>query len=145
MALRKITKIYLADTDATGFVYYARYLEWMEAARMDILNETGTTLTDLIDEGISAVVRDVTCTYAAPIKLGEEVEILTSISKLAKTNVKIFYEFTNLTNGSKAGTGEVSIVFIDKNTLKPVRIPENIVENFKKHSIIKEDQIVCCK
>jgi hypothetical protein len=23
-------KMYLADTDATGFVYYARYLEWMK-------------------------------------------------------------------------------------------------------------------
>jgi acyl-CoA thioester hydrolase len=141
MALRKITKVYLADTDATGFVYYARYLEWMEAARLDLLSETGTSLIELIDQGVSAVVRNVICNYAAPIRLGDEVEILTSVSKLAKTNVIISYEFNNLTTGNHAGTGEVSIVFIDANTLRPARIPKNITNSFNKH-VVKEQVLL---
>jgi acyl-CoA thioester hydrolase len=133
MALRKIFKVYLADTDATGFVYYARYLEWMEAARIDMLNETGTSLASLIEQGISAVVRNVTCSYDAPIQFGEEVEVVTSISKLAKTNVQIAYGFNNLTTGKKAGSGEVSIVFIDQKAMRPARIPENVLSGFNKH------------
>jgi acyl-CoA thioester hydrolase len=133
MALRKIFKVYLADTDATGFVYYARYLEWMEAARMDMLCETGTNLGELIGLGISAVVRNVTCSYDAPIRLGDEVEVLTSVTKLAKTNVIISYLFNNLTTGNKAGTGEVSIVFIDQQAMRPARIPENVLGGFNKH------------
>lgn len=139
MALKKIFKVYLADTDATGFVYYARYLEWMEAARIDMLNETGTSLNELIEQGISAVVRNVNCSYDAPIQFGDEVEVITSISKLAKTNVQISYEFNNLTTGKKAGSGDVSIVFIDQKAMRPARIPENITGFFGKH--LKEEAV----
>ena len=133
MALKKIFKVYLADTDATGFVYYARYLEWMESSRIDLLLETGTSLPELIEQGISAVVRNASCSYEAPIRMGDEVEVMTSISKLAKTNVKISYEFNNITTGKKAGTGEVAIVFVDQQSMRPARIPENIINGFNKH------------
>lgn len=136
MKYTKTHKIYLADTDATGFVYYARYLEWMEAARVDLLEEIGVKFSDLLEGGeISAVVRSTSCNYQAPLRFGDTVEVSTFISKLAKTNVIISYEFTNLTTGQKAGTAEVAIVFIDKNSLRPTKIPENIISGFEKYLI----------
>ncbi len=135
MSLKKIQKIYLADTDATGFVYYARYLEWMEAARLDMLSEAGTDLNKLKAEQIGAVVKNVFCSYDTPLNLGDEVEIETYLSKYGKTNLAVAYKFTNLTTQKNAGSGEVLIVFINNNTLRPVRIPEYILESFKKHYV----------
>ena len=133
MAIKKTRKIYLADTDATGFVYYARYLEWMEADRVDILLETGLNLDDLKQQNINAVVKSTTCNYNAPLKMGDEVEVTTYISKLAKTNLKFSYKFNNLTTGMDAGSAEVLIVFIDSQTFRPTRIPENCIEYFSRH------------
>ena len=31
------TKVYYADTDAGGVVYYANYLRWMEMARSELV------------------------------------------------------------------------------------------------------------
>jgi len=135
MSLKKIQKIYLADTDATGFVYYARYLEWMEAARLDLLEESGTNLNELKKSQIGALVKNVSCNYNAPLKLGDEVETETYLSKFGKTNLTVSYNFKNLTEQTDAGTGEVLIVFINTETLRPIRIPENIIESFKKHYI----------
>ena len=35
------TKVYYADTDAGGVVYYANYLRWLEMARADWLEQRG--------------------------------------------------------------------------------------------------------
>ena len=40
------TKVYYADTDAGGVVYYANYLRWLEMARADWLEQLGTPLRD---------------------------------------------------------------------------------------------------
>lgn len=128
-------KIYLADTDATGFVYYARYLEWMEAARIDLLEEIGFSFGEILKGSTSAVVRSASANYQAPLRLGETVEISTFISRLGKTNVIISYEFKNISTGQNAGTAEVSIVFIDKESLRPTKIPTEIVSGFEKYLI----------
>src|SRR2546421_2410465 len=87
MMLKQNRKIYLADTDATGFVYYARYLEWMESARLDFLDGSGTSLAELREAGKSAIVKDVTVSFQAPIKLGDTVMTETGIKNMTKTSV----------------------------------------------------------
>ena len=76
---------YLADTDATGFVDYARYLEWMEACRLDILSAIGSRLDQLKTSGLNAVVLSAACEYKAPIKLGDTVQIQCFIKKFKKS------------------------------------------------------------
>ena len=135
MKYTKTQKIYLADTDATGFAYYAKYLEWMEAARIDLLEEIGFKFSDVLKSPVSAVIRSSSCDYKAPLRFGDTVEIATYISKLGKTNAIISYEFTNLTSGQNAGNAEVSVVFIDKESLRPTKIPEEISKGFEKYLI----------
>ena len=52
------TKVYYADTDAGGVVYYANYLRWLEMARADWLEESGVSLAEYVRQGtVFAVVR----------------------------------------------------------------------------------------
>ena len=39
------TKIYYKDIDQMGVVYYARYLEYFEQARTELLNNIGIVVT----------------------------------------------------------------------------------------------------
>lgn len=133
-------KIYLADTDATGFVYYARYLEWMESGRMELLERTGTDLSALQSEGINAVVRNVTCSFQAPLRLGDVVEVTTFVSKLGKTNVEVSYRFVNRRGNAPAGHGAVSIVFIDATSNRPTRIPEAVKKGLANFLASEEEE-----
>lgn len=119
-------KIYLADTDATGFAYYARYLEWMESGRMDMLESTGIGLRELQQRGLNAVIRKVECSYRSPLRLGDTVKIECSITELGKASIEVGYRFINQSSSSDAGTGSVSIVFIDALTVRPTKIPEDL-------------------
>ena len=44
------TKVYYKDTDAEGVVYYAKYLEWMEVGRTELINDLGLSLKKLKEE-----------------------------------------------------------------------------------------------
>jgi tol-pal system-associated acyl-CoA thioesterase len=119
-------KIYLADTDATGFAYYARYLEWMESGRMDMLESTGIGLRELQQQGLNVVIRKVECAYRSPLRLGDTVKIECRITELGKASAEVGYRFINQSSSADAGTGSVSIVFIDAQTVRPTKIPEDI-------------------
>jgi acyl-CoA thioester hydrolase len=130
--LEQSRKIYLADTDATGFVYYARYLEWMETARLDFLESTGTNLTKLQEMGIGAVIKDVAVSFQSPIKLGDTVITKTSIKSLTKTSIQFSSSFVNLTTNKQAGKGEALAVFINLCTIRPTKIPEFVASPLRK-------------
>ena len=45
------TKVYYKDVDQTGVVYYARYYEYFEAARTELLQSISIDVTSIEDEG----------------------------------------------------------------------------------------------
>jgi YbgC/YbaW family acyl-CoA thioester hydrolase len=103
-----------------------------EACRLDILTAIGSGLDHLKTSGLNAVVRSAACEYKAPIKLSDTVQIQCFIKKLGKASVNFGYNFINATSGKLAGTGEVSVVFINNDTLRPVKIPEILLSGMKQ-------------
>ena len=71
------TKVYYADTDAGGVVYYANYLRWLEMARADWLEDTGTSLVEFVNQGFVFAVARVEIDYHVSAVLGDEVEVRT--------------------------------------------------------------------
>jgi acyl-CoA thioester hydrolase len=45
------TKVYYKDVDQMGIVYYARYYEYFEAARTELLKSLGIHVTAIEDDG----------------------------------------------------------------------------------------------
>lgn len=69
------TKVYYADTDAGGVVYYANYLRWLEMARSDWLEAHGTSVAEYAQQGCLFAVSRVEADYHIPAVLGDEVEV----------------------------------------------------------------------
>jgi acyl-CoA thioester hydrolase len=69
------TRVYYADTDAGGVVYYANYLRWLEMARADLLAELGTPITAYVEQGVLFAVVRVEIDYHKPAVLGDEIEV----------------------------------------------------------------------
>jgi acyl-CoA thioester hydrolase len=122
-------KIYYADTDCGGVVYYANYLKYMEQGRTELMRDLGIDLALLHERGILFAVTDIHLKYRAPARYNDTVTVE---SRLVDTS-SILLTFENtLTN--QAGTllvkGETRLACISREG-KAVRIPEDVAAKLK--------------
>ena len=72
---RIMARVYFADTDFSGVVYHARYLEFLERGRSDFLRLAGIHHTELADgkhgEKIVWVVRRMEIDFRAPARIDD--------------------------------------------------------------------------
>ena len=72
---RLLARVYYADTDFSGVVYHARYLEFLERGRSDFLRLAGVHHTELADglhgEKIVWVVRRMEIDFRAPARIDD--------------------------------------------------------------------------
>lgn len=76
---RLLARVYYADTDFSGVVYHARYLEFLERGRSDYLRLAGVLHTSLADgelgEPIVWVVRRMEIDFKAPARIDDILEV----------------------------------------------------------------------
>ena len=74
-------RVYYEDTDASGIVYYANYLRFIERSRTDFLRLAGVSHSRLWDEdGLAFTVRACAFEYLAPARLDDQVEVHTRLT-----------------------------------------------------------------
>ncbi len=76
---RLMARVYYADTDFSGVVYHARYLEFLERGRSDFLRLAGVHHTELADglhgEKLVWVVRGMEFDFRAPARIDDVLTI----------------------------------------------------------------------
>ena len=73
-------RVYYEDTDASGVVYYANYLRFIERGRTDMLRLLGVSQGALAaGSGIAFPVRRCEIDYLAPARLDDEIEVHTAL------------------------------------------------------------------
>lgn len=118
-------KVYLHDTDSTDIVYYSKYLEWFEEARVDYIAKVYKPLTQLIEEDkISFLPVRVEVDYKKPLKFEDECYITVKIKELTK--IKIVLEYS-VGSESLNALGIVEMLCISTETKKPAKIPINLM------------------
>ena len=84
-------RVYFADTDFTGVVYHARYLEFFERGRSDFLRLVGVHHTELADgkhgETLAWVVRRMEIDFRQPARVDEIVTVITRIEKISGARI----------------------------------------------------------
>ncbi len=121
------TKVYYKDIDQMGVVYYARYFEFFEQARTELLNDLGIVVRDIEDEGYFLPVVSTTCDYKEGAKFEDEIIIRTMIKELPRARLRIEYEVLRKKDVELLATGHTIHGFIDKGG-KPKRPPKSLVE-----------------
>ena len=64
-------KVRYAETDQMGVVHHAAFLVWLEAARVEFLDQCGMRYDRLEEQGIFLPVTEVRCRYRQPVRFGE--------------------------------------------------------------------------
>lgn len=122
-------QVYYEDTDATGRVYHANYLKFMERARTHFLESIGFRFLVLESTfGIQFLVKALDISYEKPVRLQEKIVIVTELIQLRKAS--LIFSQKGYSDPEKVETlvfrGKVRIVCTDRKG-KPCALPAAII------------------
>lgn len=118
-------RIYYADTDLSGVVYHANYLNYMERARSDFFRAVGITKLADLDGGepTAWALRKAELEYIRPARFDDVIEVHTTIG--AMTGVRVDVIQTTYCKDQLLVRGRVQACLITL-TGKPRRIPQDV-------------------
>ncbi len=123
-------RVYWEDTDAGGIVFYANYLKFFERARTEWLRSLG------IEQGLLRettggifVVSETAVRYHLPARLDDELLVTASLTEKGRASLTINQRALLRADATKVlCEGSIRIGWVDAATLKPARIPQNLLE-----------------
>lgn len=124
-------KIRYSDIDMNRHVNNAVYFTYMENARTELL---ARELVQYQDNGILFIVADASCRYRRPVFLNDNIICELAFELLTPLRIGVTYLFKNIDTGQLCAEGKTTLVMVDSQTNKPVRIPEQISNKLvRKH------------
>jgi len=124
-------RVRYAETDQMGYVYYGNYASYFEVARVETLRACGITYRELEERGVMLPVRDFQIRYHRPARYDDALDITTTITELPSTRIRFEYQ-THL-NGELINTAMTDLVFVDRESGRPKRCPEDVLQLLQVH------------
>ena len=119
-------QIYYEDTDLSGSVYHANYLRYFERAREHLLG-ADELLRLWEEDGIGFVVYKVDITYREPAKLGDILEIRTTVKADGRYRAMFAQSAWRTDAKRPCAEGDLQLVCVDL-TGQLVPIPQGVLE-----------------
>lgn len=116
-------RVRYADTDKMGVVYYAKYLEYFEVARTEMLRSFGLPYKEIEEKGYELPVSEASIKYYKGAGYDDELLITASLTPKHSPRVEIHYEVKK-SDGELIAEGKTTLVFVDAKSGKPTRAPQ---------------------
>lgn len=114
-------------TDCTGVVYHAKYMNFLEVARSEVLAECcrqrGIEVCDLYQRDGFFVVRSANINYIKPMRLAERGVVQSRVQQLSPVRSRWTQIVVSKCHGHCCIEAEVDLVFVG-NSMRPKRVPQ---------------------
>ncbi|MEO0543921.1 MAG: YbgC/FadM family acyl-CoA thioesterase [Pseudomonadota bacterium] len=122
-------RIYYADTDLSGAVYHARYLEMLERGRSDFLRVTGIlhSVLEAQEDPVFWVVRRMEIDWLRSARIDDIFEVSTTIADVKRARVFMAQEISR--GGELLLKAQVLAALVDGSG-KPQRMPKAWIDQF---------------
>jgi len=124
-------RVVYADCTLGNHVYYARYLDLLEAARGEFFRELGTTFLEWQERGFMFPVVEVQLSYQALARYDDLLQVEVWVTTAERVRLNFAYRVTNQT-GESVLEGETRHVCMNLEE-KLKRLPEELVVALKPH------------
>ena len=117
-------KVYYEDTDASGRVYHANYLRFLERGRTNIIYKSKYTHKILLNKfNIIFVVKSCSINFIKPAFFEDTIEVLTSVKEISRVKIIFFLKILK----KKDILLEAEVLIIPVNNLGKIsKLPEEI-------------------
>ena len=127
--------IYTYQIDFVGHVNNIVYIQWLENARIKLIEAMGLSVNKLAEEDeILPIITETDIKYKKPFYLSNKVQIEVWVSEMFNVSANFKFRFLN-EKGEICSTSQQKVLFIDKATMRPSRKIVKYKENFERFLI----------
>jgi acyl-CoA thioester hydrolase len=127
--------IYTYHIDFVGHVNNIIYVQWLENARVKLIEAMGLDIQQLsVEDQILPIITETTIRYKKPIFLNDTVQVEVWVSEMFNVSANFSFRFLN-GKGDVCSTAQQKVLFIDSATQKPSRKIAKYREAFEKFLI----------
>jgi len=120
-------RVRYADTDKMGVVHHARYLEWFECGRTELMRHLGYPYAQMEAEGYTLPVIEAWCQYLRPVFYDDLVSIRTYLKEKPRAKIRLEYEVFREGDPEMVARGFTVHSFVGQGN-RPVRAPRKFLE-----------------
>lgn len=125
-------RVYYQHTDAGGIVYHANYLNFMEAARTELLRELGFDLAELAsNQHVLFIVHRMGLEFRRPARLND---VLTATAEVVRVGLaRVIFRQLIVRDETVLVQGQTELACVDPTSFKPVGVPGEIKEALERY------------
>lgn len=124
---RHTIRVRYAETDQMGVVYHARYLDWFEVGRTEMIRSCGMEYRTLEEKGLLLPVIDLTVQYRKPARYDDWVVIETRLTGFGSVRLEFAYEIRKQADNELLVTGTTRHMWVNREW-RPARIDREAPE-----------------
>lgn len=125
-------RVRYGETDQMSYVYHGNYPEYLEMGRIEWLRKLGVSYKKMEESGVMLPVIRLNINYKNPAKYDDLLTVKTTLKKLPAARIDFHYEIHN-SNNQLITTAETTLVFVNMETNKPMRAPNDLIEKIQLH------------
>jgi acyl-CoA thioester hydrolase len=125
-------RVRYADTDQMKMVYYAKYFEYFEEGRSDLLRQIGLPYPEIEKMGYYLPVVEAHANYRKPARYDDLLKVKIMVKEIPAARIRIEYELQNDETKVLLADGHTMHIFIDATTGRPTRAPAAFIEKCTK-------------
>ena len=118
-------------TDQMGIVHHSNYVKFFEVARTEWLRAAGLTYAEMERRGVMMPIVEVQVKYRQPAYYDELITVRAEVSELPMARMTFRYEIRG-EDGRDIASGLTTLGFIDKESRRPQRAPQWLMEVLNK-------------
>lgn len=123
-------KVRFSETDLLGHINNVSYFTYLEAARIDFLEQIGLKIST---EKYVFILASAKCDFIQQGYFGQTLKINTSVSRMGTKSLVLTSEMFDKESGSLIAKGESALVFFDRTEQKSIILTDEIKESLQPY------------
>jgi YbgC/YbaW family acyl-CoA thioester hydrolase len=124
-----------SDSDPMGIIFYGAYIRLMGVAESEMSREIGMPVHTLrFERGVWIPRKALHLDFHSAAQLEEEMIIQAWYSRIGTTSLTTRYEFYRASDRMHRASGSLTVVSVDKETMRPKPIPDDVKQLLARFS-----------
>ena len=119
-------KVRYCETDQMGLVHHGSYINYFEEARIAWISNLGFSYSEMEKSGIILPVSKLNVSYLRPAYFDDNLLVSVEIAELPTS--RLIFNYTIKKEEEVIVTGTTVLAFLNKETKKPVKCPDYMLE-----------------
>jgi YbgC/YbaW family acyl-CoA thioester hydrolase len=122
-----------SDSDPMGIIFYGAYLRLMGVAESEMSRACGVPVHALrMERGVWIPRKALHLEFHSAAELEEEMVIQSWFGRIGMSSLTMRFEFFRASDRLHRASGSLTVVSVDRTTMRPKAIPEDVKEMLRK-------------